>query len=67
MAVYALGPDVPDIHPEAWVHPEAVVIGMVRIGRGSSVWRYGTSPPSDTQLLPMRECLHEDSRDVFAC
>jgi len=35
--------------------------------RGSSVWRYGTSPPSDTQLLPMRECLHEDSRDVFAC
>lgn len=38
MAVYALGGQVPDIHPEAWVHPDATVIGSVTIGAGSTVW-----------------------------
>ena len=28
MPVYALGPLVPDIHPEAFVHPDAVVIDL---------------------------------------
>jgi carbonic anhydrase/acetyltransferase-like protein (isoleucine patch superfamily) len=38
VAVYALGDRVPDIHPEAWVHPDASVIGDVRIGAGSTIW-----------------------------
>jgi carbonic anhydrase/acetyltransferase-like protein (isoleucine patch superfamily) len=38
MPVYALGDQVPDIHPSAYVHPEAVVIGSVWIGAQSSVW-----------------------------
>ncbi|HEU0102994.1 MAG TPA: gamma carbonic anhydrase family protein [Mycobacteriales bacterium] len=38
MAVYALGDRVPDIHPDAWVHPDATVIGNVRIGAGSTIW-----------------------------
>lgn len=38
MAVYALGELEPDIHPEAYVHPDAVVIGNVRIGAQASVW-----------------------------
>jgi carbonic anhydrase/acetyltransferase-like protein (isoleucine patch superfamily) len=38
MAVYALGEAVPDIDPTAYVHPDAVVIGNVRIGAESSVW-----------------------------
>lgn len=38
MAVYALGDRVPDIAPDAYVHPDATVIGDVRIGSGSSVW-----------------------------
>ncbi len=38
MAVYALGDRVPDIHPDAWVHPDASVIGAVTIGAGSTVW-----------------------------
>jgi len=38
MPIYALGDRVPDISPEAYVHPDAVVIGSVRIGAGSSVW-----------------------------
>jgi len=36
--IYALGEQVPDIHPDAFVHPDAVVIGSVRIGADSSVW-----------------------------
>lgn len=38
MAVYALGGLIPDIHPDAFVHPDAVVIGAVRIGAEASVW-----------------------------
>jgi carbonic anhydrase/acetyltransferase-like protein (isoleucine patch superfamily) len=38
MAIYALGDHVPDIHPEAFVHPDAVVIGDVRLGSEASVW-----------------------------
>jgi carbonic anhydrase/acetyltransferase-like protein (isoleucine patch superfamily) len=38
VAIYALDDLVPDIHPEAYVHPDAVVIGNVRIGAHSSVW-----------------------------
>lgn len=38
MPIYALGEKIPLIHPEAFVHPDAVVIGDVRIGAESSVW-----------------------------
>jgi carbonic anhydrase/acetyltransferase-like protein (isoleucine patch superfamily) len=36
--VYALGLAVPDIHPDAYVHPDAVVIGLVAIGPEATVW-----------------------------
>jgi carbonic anhydrase/acetyltransferase-like protein (isoleucine patch superfamily) len=38
MAIYALGDRVPDIHPDAYVHPDATVIGNVTLGAGASVW-----------------------------
>jgi carbonic anhydrase/acetyltransferase-like protein (isoleucine patch superfamily) len=38
MAVYALGDVEPRIHPDAFVHPDAVVIGDVEIGAESSIW-----------------------------
>jgi carbonic anhydrase/acetyltransferase-like protein (isoleucine patch superfamily) len=38
MPVYALGELVPDIHPDAYIHPDAVIIGQVTIGASSSVW-----------------------------
>lgn len=38
MPVYALGEKVPVIDPTAFVHPDAVVIGDVRIGAESSIW-----------------------------
>jgi carbonic anhydrase/acetyltransferase-like protein (isoleucine patch superfamily) len=36
--IYALGDVEPDIDEAAFVHPDAVVIGRVRIGPEASVW-----------------------------
>lgn len=38
MPIYALGEQVPVIHPDAFVHPDAVVIGSVFVGAESSIW-----------------------------
>ncbi len=38
MPVYRLGELVPSIDPEAFVHPEAVIIGNVTVGAESTVW-----------------------------
>ena len=38
MTLYALDEERPRIHPDAYVHPQAVLIGEVRLGAGSSVW-----------------------------
>jgi carbonic anhydrase/acetyltransferase-like protein (isoleucine patch superfamily) len=37
MALYALGDVEPDVHPTAFVHPDATVIGAVTIGAESTV------------------------------
>ena len=38
MPIYALGDVEPNISNDAFIHPEAVIIGAVTIGAGSSVW-----------------------------
>ena len=38
MAIYALGDQVPSIDSAAYVHPDAIIIGSVTIGAGSSIW-----------------------------
>ena len=38
MAIYEVGGKQPNIHPTAFVHPEATVIGQVTIGAESSLW-----------------------------
>ena len=38
MAIYALGDQEPRISSDAFVHPDATVIGSVTIGAHSSVW-----------------------------
>ncbi|HSH10491.1 MAG TPA: gamma carbonic anhydrase family protein [Ilumatobacter sp.] len=38
MPVYALGTLIPQIADDAYVHPDAVIIGAVTIGSESSVW-----------------------------
>ncbi|HEV3280914.1 MAG TPA: gamma carbonic anhydrase family protein [Acidimicrobiales bacterium] len=38
MAIYRLEDLVPTIDPEAYIHPDAVIIGDVRVGPESTVW-----------------------------
>jgi carbonic anhydrase/acetyltransferase-like protein (isoleucine patch superfamily) len=38
MPIYAIGDQEPRIHPTAYIHPDAVVIGDVTIGAESSIW-----------------------------
>jgi carbonic anhydrase/acetyltransferase-like protein (isoleucine patch superfamily) len=38
VTIYALGDRTPTIDPTAYVHPDAVVIGDVRLGPESSIW-----------------------------
>ena len=50
MPVYALGHQVPQIHPDAYISPEAVVIGSVAIGPESSVWPGAVLRGDDGQI-----------------
>ena len=36
MTLYALGDDTPEVHADAWVAPDANVIGTVTLSEGSS-------------------------------
>src|SRR4051794_32158698 len=38
MAIYALADVEPEIHADAYEHPDATVIGAVTLGAGASVW-----------------------------
>ncbi|MEV0974747.1 gamma carbonic anhydrase family protein [Microtetraspora glauca] len=57
----------PDLHPESWVAPGAVIVGRVRLGRGSSVW-YGSVLRGDDERIEVGAecniqdlcCLHAD-------
>ncbi|MFC4565996.1 gamma carbonic anhydrase family protein [Nocardiopsis mangrovi] len=44
----------PEIHPDAWIAPGAVVVGRVRIGALSSVW-YGSVLRADTEDIVVGE------------
>jgi carbonic anhydrase/acetyltransferase-like protein (isoleucine patch superfamily) len=50
MAVYALGDRVPQIHPSAYVHPLAVLIGDVVLGPESSVWPHAVIRADDNRI-----------------
>lgn len=38
MPIYALADIEPDIHADAFVHPQAVIIGRVSVGAESTIW-----------------------------
>ncbi|NUR59663.1 MAG: gamma carbonic anhydrase family protein [Catenulispora sp.] len=65
MAVYAIGDAVPEIHPEAYIHPDATVIGQVSVGAGSTVWPgavlrgdYGTITVGDRTSIQDGTVVH---------
>lgn len=38
MPIYALGDRVPTIDPDAYVHPDATIIGAVEVGPEATIW-----------------------------
>ncbi len=58
---------IPDIHPDAYIAPGAVVVGNVRVSRGASIW-YGSVLRGDDERIEIGEecnvqdlcCLHAD-------
>lgn len=62
MALYALGELTPQIDPEAYVHPDAIVIGAVRIGPFASVWPNAVlRGDSDTITIGERSNIQDGS------
>lgn len=62
MPIYALGEQVPDIDAAAYVHPDAVVIGSVRIGPESSVWPGAVLRGDDGEIiLGARSSIQDNS------
>jgi carbonic anhydrase/acetyltransferase-like protein (isoleucine patch superfamily) len=51
MPIYALGAQEPDIDSSAYIHPDAVIIGSVRIGALSSVWPSAVLRGDDGEIL----------------
>ena len=64
MAIYALGDQVPEIHPDAYVHPDAIVIGSVFIGAESSVWPTAVLRGDDGEIRIGRRSSIQDGSIV---
>jgi carbonic anhydrase/acetyltransferase-like protein (isoleucine patch superfamily) len=64
MPIYALGDQVPDIHPDAYVHPDAVVIGSVSIGARSTIWPCAVLRGDDGEIVIGEDCSIQDGAVV---
>ena len=51
MPIYAIGDKTPTIHPEAFIHPDAVIIGDVTVGQFSSVWPTAVLRGDSSQIV----------------
>ncbi|MCB1255629.1 MAG: gamma carbonic anhydrase family protein [Microthrixaceae bacterium] len=60
MPIYALGDQVPEIHADAYIHPDAVVIGNVVIGANSSVWPSAVLRGDDGFIFVGERCSIQD-------
>jgi len=58
--IYALGDQVPEIHPDAYIHPDAVVIGSVVIGAFTSVWPSAVLRGDDGFIFIGERCSIQD-------
>lgn len=50
----------PDIHPDAWVAPGAVVVGRVTLGRAANVWYGSVLRGDDEKIIVGEECNIQD-------
>jgi len=51
---------VPDVHPDAWIAPGAVVVGRVKLGPGASVWYGSVLRADEDEILIGPDCNIQD-------
>ena len=52
--------NTPDVHPEAWIAPGAILVGRVTIDRGASVWYGSVLRADDDDIIVGAECNIQD-------
>jgi carbonic anhydrase/acetyltransferase-like protein (isoleucine patch superfamily) len=62
MPIYQLGEWIPQVHPSAFIHETAVLIGRVSIGANVSVWSFATLRGDNEPIT-----LGQDSNVQEAC
>ncbi len=62
--IYALDGVTPEIDPEAWIAPDANVIGKVRVAAKASVW-FGCTLRGDNELIDVGEGTNVQENCVF--
>ena len=56
----SLGESAPSVHPEAWIAPNAVVLGRVTLDRAASVWYGAVLRADDDEIVVGPECNIQD-------
>ena len=52
--------NTPDVHPEAWIAPGAVLVGRVTVDRGASVWYGSVLRADEDDIIVGAECNIQD-------
>lgn len=66
MPTYALGDREPTIHPDAYVHPDAVVIGLVTVEANASVWPTAVLRGDDGRIVVGARTSIQDGTIIHA-
>src|ERR1700735_2559270 len=48
--------NTPDVHPEAWIAPGAILVGRVTVDRGASVWYGSVLRADEDDIIVGAEC-----------
>jgi len=64
MTLYALADARPDVSPDAWVAPDANVIGKVTLGAEASVW-FGSTLRGDNEMITVGRGSNVQENCVF--
>jgi carbonic anhydrase/acetyltransferase-like protein (isoleucine patch superfamily) len=52
--------NTPDVHPEAWIAPGAILVGRITIDRAASVWYGSVLRADDDDIIVGAECNIQD-------
>ena len=62
--IYSLEGIAPEIHPEAWIAPDAQIIGKVRVKAGASIW-FGAVLRGDNEWIEVGEGSNVQENSVL--